>query len=263
MVPGRSRPFCHLFALGLSLAGHGLLLQLPMPESHPVAEQPLAAEAANSAVTDIAVVSLPTPLEQPSQPEQPPPAAQSTPEPRQPEQLDLLPGHQPTSPHVAYKNKEGSTPTVAQPAAAAAVTSPPGESIPTDSNSAKPVQFNQFWEALSDHPLTAVSLTETLELFGPPHQAALFVDERGKARSHLETFVLLPDHSPTQAMDDLVQPQLIATATCDVSALTASPHQQAGGGAVYATECGPLRRYLNLLPLGGGGTLVVLWGEEP
>lgn len=100
-------------------------------------------------------------------------------------------------------------------------------------------------------------------MFGTPHQAALFLDQRGEARSHLETFVLLPRHSPTQALADLVHPQLIAIATCEVSALTASPHQQTGSGAVYATQCGPLRQYLNLVPLHPTGILVVLWRKEP
>ncbi|NMF84225.1 hypothetical protein [Nodosilinea sp. P-1105] len=272
MVPGLSRSCCYLFALGLSLAGHGLLLQLPAPRFHPATEQPLAAEATNSTVTDIAIVSLPSPPEQPSEPDQPPSAAQGTstsqhPELQHPEQLDPLPVHSPTPPDGHYlnrdMNRENSPSPLEKPTAAAAVMpSPPAESVPTDDNSAKPTQFYQFWDGLSDRTLDAGSLAETLELFGTPYQAALFVDEQGKARSHLETFVLLPRHSPTQALAQLIQPQLIDTAACDVNALSTSPHQQAGGGAVYATQCGPLRQYLNLVPI-SGGTLIVLWREEP
>ena len=263
MLRRLSGPLYYLFALGLSLLGHSLLLQLPVPEAHPIADQPLAAEAVDSAVTDIAVVSLPTPPEQPNKLEPPPPVAQSDPVSPQPEPLDPLAVNPPTSEDVPYISREDSLSPLEQPAAAAEVALPTVESAPADDSSAKPAQFHQFWEGLRDRTLDAGSLAETLELFGTPHQAALFLDRRGEARSHLETFVLLPRHSPTQALHDLVQPQLIATATCDVSALTASPHQQAGGGAVYATQCGPLRQYLNLVPLGGGGTLVVLWGEEP
>ncbi|NJL87396.1 MAG: hypothetical protein HC886_17705 [Leptolyngbyaceae cyanobacterium SM1_1_3] len=51
--------------------------------------------------------------------------------------------------------------------------------------------------------------------------------------------MLLPRHSPTQALANLVQLQLIAT------------------------QCGPLRQYLNLVPLHPTGTLVVLWREAP
>ncbi len=262
MLRRLSGPLCYLFALGLSLAGHSLLLQLPVPRPYPVTDQPLAADAANFAVTDIAVVSLLTPTEQSSELDQPPPVGQSNPASPS-DQSNPPPIHQPTSLAVPYINREDSTSSLEKSAAAVETTSPTIELAPTDDSSAKPAQFHQFWAGLSDRTLDAGSLAETLELFGTSHQAALFLDQQGEVRSHLETFVLLPRHSPTQALHDLVQPQLIATATCDVSALTASPHQQAGGGAVYATQCGPLRQYLNLVPLGGGGTLVVLWGEEP
>ena len=260
MLRGLSGPLCYLFALGLSLAGHGLLLQLPVSESPPVTDHPLAAEAASAAVTEIAVVSLPTPPEQPSELDQPPPLAQSNPASQPPEPLVVNP---PTLPDVSYIRSARAPSSLEKPAAAAEITSPTIESAPADDNSAKPAQFHQFWDGLSDRTLNAGSLAETLELFGTPHQAALFLDQRGEARSHLETFVLLPRHSPAQALADLVQPQLIATAACDMTALTASPHQQSGGGAVYATQCGPLRQYLNLVPLHPTGTLLVLWREEP
>jgi hypothetical protein len=269
MVCGWPRRLYPAAALGLSLAAHALLLHLPLPWTIP---HPTDLQSTDIHHKDRPVAEVPTGVPVVPFPRRSPP--QPSPEPVEP-RVQPAPAPLPqdiagsavspvvaTPDHPSDTAAESSSPPTGYPSTSSPLHPPEPEDDP---RSDKPAQFQQFVTGLQAQSLAVGSLAEILDpdLFGHPDQAQLFVDREGKARSPIDTYILLPRHTPTQALAHLVQPELVDTETCDLQALPLPYHEQAGGGKVYATQCGPLRQYLNLVPLHPTGTLVVFWREPP
>lgn len=244
-------------ALFLSLAFHGLLLLLPLPDRPASSEQPESQETI--ALTDLLASPVPRP---------PRTAAPRSPLPAPAAQLRATPpiaaqppvSRPPAVAHLAQPSPAvAPTPSPAPPAPTPGVASPipAPAAMPTPQPAASPDRVQSFFDEVS--AATGVPVNPpSPDLFADPSLYFDAVEPEPILKPAILRAVWMAGKTPEQVYISVLSSQLQS------GNFQTEQKPDYGGGTVYEIQQGESVWYLNLVPTrDNSGTILVVWQQDP